>query len=109
MDSTNKYNTRKPPTISINELPSTAEMRRAFSRRERSVEKPPAILSRNNNLGYGKELPPKPGGGLGRSMSRRDKFVKAITNPDMIFRHDPDSPPPESKYVMPNCEHVEHA
>jgi hypothetical protein len=37
---------------------------------------------------------------MGRSMSRRDRFVKAITNPDSIFRHDPGSPPPESKYVL---------
>jgi hypothetical protein len=108
MDSTNKPKTRTQQTISISELPSTAEMRRAFSRRERTVERPPAALSRNYSVGYGKALPPKSGGGLGRSMSRRDKFVKAITNPDSIFRHDPSSPPPESKYVAISRERVKH-
>jgi hypothetical protein len=106
MDSTNKPNTRTPPTISINELPSKAEMRRAFSRRERSVEKPPAIYSQNHGIGYSKEAPLPSGGGLGRSMSRRDKFVKALTNPESIFRHDPDSPPPESKYVVTKISSV---
>jgi len=109
MASTNKSNTRTPPTISITQLPSTAEMRRALSRRERSVEKPLPILHRNNSTGHVKDFPSPPGGGLKRNMSRRDKFVKAITNPDTIFRHDPDSPPPESKYVALNFERVKHS
>jgi hypothetical protein len=47
---------------------------------------------------YGKDLsPPATAGGLRRRMSKREKFVRALTNPDTIFKHDPGSPPPESK------------
>jgi hypothetical protein len=55
--------------------------------------------SRNHSMTYPKEVYP-PLSGLGRKMSKREKFVRAITNPDLLFRHEPGSPPPESKYLV---------
>jgi len=34
-----------------------------------------------------------------RSLSRREKIVKVIANPDTLFVRDPSSPPPESRLV----------
>lgn len=106
-----------PPTISISKTRSESNMHRGFSFRRANSnagpkpvsEKPLPIpghsrshstqstVSWQQNGG----LTPGPStGGLQRSMSKRQKFVRAITNPDKIFDRDPASPPPESRYVQ---------
>jgi hypothetical protein len=105
----------KAPAISINGSRSESNMHHAFSlRRSRSGAKAkqadslaaghPPMHSRNHSMTYGDKnggLAPSPSnaGGLSRSMSKREKFVRAFTNPDKIFDRDPTSPPPESRYV----------
>lgn len=106
-----------PPTISISKTRSESNMHRGFSfRRANSnagpkavTEKPLPVMpghSRNHSIQSaaswqqnGALLPGPSSGGLQRSMSKRQKFVRAITNPDKIFDRDPASPPPESRYV----------
>jgi hypothetical protein len=105
----------KAPAISINGSRSESNMHHAFSlRRSRSGAKAkqadslaaghPPMHSRNHSITYGDKnggLAPSPSnaGGLSRSMSKREKFVRAFTNPDKIFDRDPTSPPPESRCV----------
>jgi hypothetical protein len=104
-----------PPSISISKTRSEGNMHRGFSlRRSKSgagpkpvSEKPlsvPAHSRSHSTQSAGSYqqnggLNPGPSGGLQRSMSKRQKFVRAITNPDKIFDRDPASPPPESRYV----------
>ncbi|KAE9968059.1 hypothetical protein EG327_011200 [Venturia inaequalis] len=105
-----------PPTISISKTRSESNMHRGFSfRRANSnagpkavTEKPLPVMpghSRNHSIQSaaswqqnGALLPGPSSGGLQRSMSKRQKFVRAITNPDKIFDRDPASPPPESRF-----------
>lgn len=106
-----------PPSISISKTRSEGNMHRGFSlRRSKSgtgpkpvSEKPlpiPAGHSRSHSTQSAVSwqqnggLAAGPSGGLQRSMSKRQKFVRAITNPDKIFDRDPASPPPESRYVQ---------
>lgn len=107
-----------PPTISISQTHSESNMHRGFSfRRANSnagpkpvVEKPLPIPGHSRSHSSqsvaswqqngGGLMPGQTSGGLQRSMSKRQKFVRAITNPDKIFDRDPASPPPESRYVQ---------
>jgi hypothetical protein len=104
----------KAPLISITSSRSEGNMHRAFSlRRSKSGAQAkqndrmaaPPMHTRNHSVTYGEKSnglsPGQNGasGGLQRSMSKRQKFVRAITNPDKIFQQDPSSPPPESRHV----------
>jgi hypothetical protein len=103
----------KAPAIAINGSRSDSNMHHTFSlRRSKSGAKakqadrlgasPGAsapMHTRNHSMTYGEKngnLAPSPSG-LQRSMSKRQKFVRAFTNPDKIFDRDPTSPPPESR------------
>lgn len=105
-----------PPTISISKTRSESNMHRGFSFRRANSnagpkpvsEKPLPIPGHSRSHSTqsaaswqqnGGLLPGSSSGGLKRSMSKRQKFVRAITNPDKIFDRDPASPPPESRYV----------
>jgi hypothetical protein len=105
---------RAPPSVSISKTRSESNMHRGFSLRRSksgagtklSAEKQlPSAHSRSHSTQstttYQQNggLSPGHSGGLQRSMSKRQKFVRAITNPDTIFNRDPASPPPESRYV----------
>jgi hypothetical protein len=103
----------RAPVIAINGSRSDSNMHHTFSlRRSKSGAKAkqadklgagsggnPSMHARNHSMTYGEKngnLAPSPSG-LQRSMSKRQKFVRAFTNPDKIFDRDPTSPPPESR------------
>jgi hypothetical protein len=107
----NTQSRMKAPVISITGSRSESNMHHAFSlRRSKSGAKAkqadrlgaqPSMHSRNHSMTYGDKSGLSPSasnaGGLQRSMSKRQKFVRAFTNPDKIFDRDPTSPPPESR------------
>jgi hypothetical protein len=106
---------QSPPSINISKTKSESNMHRGFSLRrsksgvgpkpvgEKQLPLPAHTRSHSNQSAmpyqHNGGLSPGQPGGLHRSMSKRQKFVRAITNPDTIFNRDPASPPPESRYV----------
>ncbi|KAF2396504.1 acyl-CoA N-acyltransferase [Trichodelitschia bisporula] len=100
-----------PPPIVTSK--SEGNMRRAFSlRKPKSPSPAPGDNgghSRGHSVGHAhveekdKNRLSPPGsngnaGGLGRSLSRRQKVARAIANPETIFERDPGSPPAQSRF-----------
>jgi hypothetical protein len=105
---------KAPGAAGLKKTKSDGNMHRSFSfKRTKSTSKVPKITDgatppmpshergASFSMGERKSLDllgsPKTRPGLERSKSKRERFANVIANPDIMFRPDPQSPPPESK------------